>query len=70
MKEMGEYTDCESCRNTKKGTTIWRCPKCNYNFCGACRLEVGYSKCIACPACKAQLSWDYGSSVIKLGQIV
>lgn len=69
MKETGEYTHCPFCQNKKKGTKIWRCPKCSTIFCGACTENVGYSICIAFPACKAQLSWDYGSNVVELGQI-
>ena len=69
MKEMGEYENCPSCRNTKQGARIRRCNKCRTIFCGACTEDGGFHIGEICPSCKTQLDWHHGSNVTELGTI-
>lgn len=67
--EKGAYKICPNCGNTKSGSRIRKCLKCDTVFCGACTEDGGFHYGEICPKCKCQLNWFHGSNVNELGEI-
>ncbi|MFH1207030.1 MAG: hypothetical protein V1668_00280 [Patescibacteria group bacterium] len=56
--ELTNHDGCKKCGASDHNRKYFKCPHCNYHFCGLCAITAPYqAQMVECPSCHQWLSW-------------